>query len=171
MKALDKKKNFFNSKPVYATTVGFDLSQHYVRKDMFVTPQEIALDLKGIHYDLDKYFIREDAKPILDSLVGLMSEYPYIVVELSSHTDCRSSYAYNDTLSQRRADAAVAYMASKGVDPDRMVAKGYGERQLKNNCACEDGKGPGMDCTEEEHQVNRRTEFKVLRSDYVPKHK
>ena len=168
---VSKKKNFFNSKPIYATTVGFDLSQHYVRKDMFVTPQEGPPIEVAIHYDLDKANIRDDAKPVLDSLVGVMNEYPYIVVELSSHTDCRSSYAYNDTLSQKRADSAVAYMVKKGVDADRLVAKGYGERQLKNNCACEDGKGPGMDCTEAEHQVNRRTEIKVLRSDYVPKHK
>ena len=168
---VSKKKNFFNSKPVYATTVGFDLSQHYVRKDMFVTPQEGPPIEVAIHYDLDKANIRDDAKPVLDSLVGVMNEYPYIVVELSSHTDCRSSYAYNDTLSQKRADSAVTYMVKKGVDADRLVAKGYGERQLKNNCACEDGKGPGMDCTEAEHQVNRRTEIKVLRSDYVPKHK
>jgi outer membrane protein OmpA-like peptidoglycan-associated protein len=65
----------------------------------------------------------------------------------------------------------VAYLIKKGIDPDRLVAKGYGERKLKNDCACEDGKGPGMDCTEEQHQVNRRTEFTVLRSDYVPKRK
>ncbi len=168
---VSKKKNFFNSKPIYATTVGFDLSQHYVRKDMSVTPQAGPPVELAIHFDLDKANIRKDAMPVLDSLVGIMNEYPYIVIELSSHTDCRSSYAYNDTLSQKRADSSVAYLIKKGIDPDRLVAKGYGERKLKNDCACEDGKGPGMDCTEEQHQVNRRTEFTVLRSDYVPKRK
>ncbi len=166
-----KKKGWFNSKPVYATTVGFELSQHYVKKDLYLTRQDVKIELSGIHYDLDKANIRDDAKPTLDSLVTIMNENPNITIELSSHTDCRSSYAYNDTLSQRRADSAVAYLIKKGVDPDRMVAKGYGERDLKNECACEDGKGPGMDCSEEKHQANRRTEMKVLSQDYVPKKK
>ena len=163
-----KKKNFYNSKSTYLTTKGYELSQHF-KRDHRIRPMkgpEIALDTK---YDLDKANIRDDAKPKLDSLVGLLNEYPYTVIELSSHTDCRSSYAYNDTLSQRRADSAVAYLIKKGIDKDRLVAKGYGERMLVNNCACEDGKGPGMDCSEEEHQKNRRTTFKVLRSDYIPR--
>jgi hypothetical protein len=77
-------------------------------------------------------------------------------VELGSHTDSRGTFAYNDALSQRRAESAVAYIVSKGIDPSRITAKGYGEHQLLNKCA------DGVPCSKEEHQANRRTEVKVL---------
>jgi peptidoglycan-associated lipoprotein len=163
-----KKKNYFNSAPQYKTTKGLDYSADLVQ-DLTVSPQDVPITLKGIFYDLDKWELRPESKETLDSLVGIMNEYPYIVVEIGSHTDCRASYAYNDTLSQKRAKSVVDYLITKGVDAERMEAKGYGERMLLNNCACEDGKGPGMDCKEEEHQINRRSTFKVLRNDYTPK--
>jgi tetratricopeptide (TPR) repeat protein len=110
--------------------------------------------LNNIHYDLNKSNIRTDARPILDSLLRVLNRYE-IKVELSSHTDCRGSFAYNDRLSQRRADAAVAYLIQNGIDRTRITAKGYGEHQLINKCA------DGVKCSEEEHQANRRTEVKV----------
>lgn len=111
-----------------------------------------------IYYDLDKWAIREDARPVLDSLVQFMQMYP-IRAELSSHTDSRATTEYNYTLSQKRADAAVQYMVARGIDPFRIVARGYGESRLVNRCA------DGVACTEEEHQANRRTEFKITRID------
>ena len=108
-----------------------------------------------IHYDFDKWNIRADARPILDSLVRLMQTYP-ITIELGSHTDSRGTYAYNDRLSQRRAESAVAYIVSKGINPNRITAKGYGERKLLNKCS------DGVPCTEAEHQANRRTEITIL---------
>jgi outer membrane protein OmpA-like peptidoglycan-associated protein len=111
--------------------------------------------VENIYYDLDKWFIREDAKPALDNLVEIMKKYP-ITAELSSHTDSRASNAYNDELSQKRAEAAVRYIVLQGVDPSRLVAKGYGETRLVNKCS------DGVSCTEDEHQQNRRTEFKIL---------
>lgn len=111
--------------------------------------------VENIYYDLDKWFIREDAKPALNNLVEIMKKYP-ITAELSSHTDCRASNAYNDELSQKRAEAAVRYITLQGIDPSRLVAKGYGETRLVNQCS------DGVSCTEEEHQQNRRTEFKIL---------
>jgi outer membrane protein OmpA-like peptidoglycan-associated protein/tetratricopeptide (TPR) repeat protein len=110
--------------------------------------------VSNIHYDFNKANIRADAMPILDSVVMVLNEHQ-ITVELGSHTDSRGSFAYNDRLSQHRADAAVAYIISKGIDPKRITAKGYGERQLLNKCA------DGVPCSEEEHQANRRTEVKV----------
>lgn len=163
-----KKKNYFNSAPQYKTTKGLDYSAN-LEQDLTVTPQDVEITLRGIYYDLDKADLRPESQGTLDTLLGIMNEYPYIVIEIGSHTDCRASYAYNDTLSQKRAKSVVNYLISKGIDADRMEAKGYGERQLLNNCGCEDNKGPGMDCTEEEHQINRRSTFKVLRNDYVPK--
>lgn len=113
---------------------------------------EKSIVLENIYYDLDKADIRPDAALELDKLVQILKDNPSIRIELSSHTDARASDAYNDALSQRRAESAVAYIVSKGIDASRLVAKGYGKRQLIIKEAQ----------TEEEHQVNRRTEFKVI---------
>ena len=114
------------------------------------------INLKNIHYDLDKYFIREDAKAELNKLVQFMKDNPKISVELSSHTDSRASDDYNKTLSQNRANAAVDYLVSKGISNSRLKAVGYGETRLLNQCT------NGIDCSEEQHQTNRRTEMKVI---------
>ncbi|GAB3500821.1 OmpA family protein [Spirosoma knui] len=108
--------------------------------------------LENIYYDLDKFNIRPDAAEELDKLVTILKDNPTLKIELSSHTDVRAPDAYNMRLSQNRAKSAVEYIASKGVDASRLVAKGYGETQLIVKNAK----------TEEEHQRNRRTEFKIL---------
>ena len=113
---------------------------------------EKSIVLENIYYDLDKAEIRTDAAVELDKLVKILADNPSIRIELSSHTDSRSSDSYNQDLSQRRAQSAVDYIVSKGIAADRLVAKGYGESQL----IIKDAQ------TEEEHQVNRRTEFKVI---------
>lgn len=118
--------------------------------DQLILEKAIVLD--NIYYDLDKAEIRTDASPELDKLVKILKDNPSIRIELSSHTDSRSSESYNLSLSQRRAQSAVDYMVSQGIARERLVAKGYGETQL----IIKDAK------TEEEHQVNRRTEFKVI---------
>ncbi|WP_420582445.1 OmpA family protein [Reichenbachiella sp.] len=112
-----------------------------------------AIVLNNIYYDLNKADIKPEAAAELDKLVTLMRDNPNITIELSSHTDVRSSHEYNMNLSQRRAQSAVNYIASQGIENRRMVAKGYGETKL----IIQNAK------TEEEHQVNRRTEFKVTR--------
>ena len=132
-----------------------------------MAPKDLLLDkliinktfrVDNIFYDFDKYNIREDAKPELDKLVRIMKENP-IKVELGSHTDSRGSFTYNDNLSQKRAESAVNYIIETGINKSRITAKGYGERQLTNKCA------DGVFCTPEEHQANRRTEFKVTSFD------
>jgi len=125
-------------------------------RDLLLSKLEInkIFKIENIYYDFDKYNIRADAKPELDKLVTIMKENS-ITVELGSHTDSRGSFAYNDRLSQNRASSAVAYIISRGIDQNRITAMGYGERELTNGCA------DGVRCTEEEHQANRRTEFKV----------
>ncbi|MGJ1269669.1 OmpA family protein [Sphingobacterium spiritivorum] len=112
--------------------------------------------LENIYYDLDKYNIRSDAKPILNQLVNTLRDNPTLKIELSSHTDSRATHKYNMKLSQNRAQAAVDYIVSRGIARDRIVAKGYGETRLVNKCA------DGVKCSDEEHQANRRTEIKVL---------
>jgi peptidoglycan-associated lipoprotein len=108
--------------------------------------------LENIYYDLNKYNIRPDAASELDKLVQILKDNPTVKIELSSHTDARATDAYNMTLSQNRAESAVNYLNSKGIDADRLTARGYGERQLIIPNAK----------TEEEHQRNRRTEFTIL---------
>lgn len=115
--------------------------------------QEIVLE--NILYDFNQFFIREDAKPSLNELVSLLNENPEIIIELSSHTDCRGPDAYNQILSQKRAQSAVEYIISNGIDGERITAKGYGESSPVSSCECDS-------CTENEHQANRRTAFKIV---------
>lgn len=114
------------------------------------------INLENIYYDYDKWDIKEEAKPTLDKLVQLLQDNPQINIQLSSHTDCRGEDQYNETLSQKRAQSAVEYLISKSIKPERLVAKGYGESLLTISCICEQ-------CTEAQHQANRRTTFKILK--------
>jgi peptidoglycan-associated lipoprotein len=128
---------FESGRPVQKTTRGLkrsaDLKQDFCLRNPLTTIMVLP-----IYYDLDKAFIRDDAKVILDEFAeNVMKRYPKLTIELGSHTDCRASYDYNVNLSQRRADSAVAYLIKKGVDARRMVFKGYGETQLVNDCKCE----------------------------------
>ena len=108
--------------------------------------------LENIYYDLDKWAIRSDAEVELDKLVQILQDNSDIKIELSSHTDSRAPDKYNMVLSDKRANSAVRYIISQGIDKSRLTAKGYGETQLIVLDAQ----------TEEQHQVNRRTEFKIL---------
>jgi outer membrane protein OmpA-like peptidoglycan-associated protein/tetratricopeptide (TPR) repeat protein len=113
--------------------------------------------IENIYYDLDKWDIRPDAAVELDKLVQTLKDNPGIKIELSSHTDSRQTRSYNQLLSQLRAESVVTYIVSKGIAQDRLVARGYGENQLLNRC------NDRNNCSEEEHQLNRRTEFKLLK--------
>lgn len=155
----------YAKKTNYYSQVEMVNAQNYDRsRNLFVNIEICAQEtecgkgiaLENILYDLDKFFIREDAKPELNKLVRFLDDNPGVKVELGSHTDSRASSSYNQKLSQNRAQAAVDYITSKGVSRDRIVAKGYGESVLLNKCA------DGVPCTEAEHQKNRRTEFKVV---------
>jgi peptidoglycan-associated lipoprotein len=165
------KQYFFDSKVFYQTTKGLEVSTDLVQ-DIDLIPMDLnsTFTLEGIYYDLDKADLRPASRLILDTLVMTLNKYPNVRIELGSHTDCRADSSYNINLSQRRADSAVAYIISKGIDSLRIVSKGYGENQLVNGCACE---GPneaiqGRKCSEEEHQLNRRTTVKFLDLNYTP---
>ncbi|AKD05579.1 hypothetical protein PKOR_07500 [Pontibacter korlensis] len=119
---------------------------------------EKAIVLDNIYYDLDKAEIRPDAARELDKLVTLLKNNPSIEIEMGSHTDSRESHLYNQNLSERRAKAAVDYLVSKGIERSRLTAKGYGKTRLVNKCA------DGVQCPEEEHQKNRRTEFTIKKN-------
>jgi len=140
--------------PDFETDIVFDT---LLRLDRIVIDKSIVLE--NIYYDLDKAFIRPDAGLELNKLVAVLVDNPEIRIELSSHTDSRQTDDYNQDLSQRRAQAAVDYIISEGIDTDRLIARGYGETQLLNKCL------DNVPCSEQEHQVNRRTEFKVIEFD------
>ena len=116
-----------------------------------------VLTLNNIYYDYDKWNIRSDASAALDHIVNMMKSDLNIEILLSSHTDARGEKEYNQTLSTERAKSARQYLISKGIAAHRVKAEGFGESQLKNHCK------DNVDCTNDEHQVNRRTEVKVTR--------
>jgi OmpA-OmpF porin, OOP family len=124
--------------------------------------KEKAYRLKNIYYDYDKWDLRKESEKTLDTLYNLMLENPLIIVELGSHTDIRGSDAYNENLSQKRAESCVNYLIRKGIPKQRIIPKGYGETKTLEDCTkfpeCpETGTG---DCPC--HQINRRTEFKII---------
>jgi len=114
------------------------------------------IDMKPIYFDLGKAIIRKDAEHELDKIVLIMRENPTMKIELGSHTDARGDATSNFKLSDKRAKASAKYIVSQGIDATRITGKGYGESVLINKC------GDGVKCSEEEHQLNRRTEFKVV---------
>lgn len=125
-----------------------------------IPDEGVEFTLQGIYYDLDKADIRPDAARVLDSMVIILNNNPTLVIELASHTDSRAEEAYNLKLSQRRAQSCVDYLVKRGIAKDRLKAVGYGESKPVNDCV------DGVDCTEEQHQENRRTTFRVLSTDY-----
>jgi len=128
-----------------------------IELDKLSTGKQITLD--DLFYDLNKYNIRPDAAIVLDKLVKILKDNPEVRIEIGSHTDSRATAEYNMKLSQNRSESVVAYLISKGIAKNRLVAKGYGETQLVNKCA------DGVDCPEVDHQANRRTVIEILNSE------
>jgi len=114
-------------------------------------------DLNMIYFDFDKHFIRYDAEIELQKVLAFMKAYPNSIIDIRSHTDSRASDGYNIKLSDRRAKSTRAYLIMKGINANRLTARGYGEYQPVNNCV------NNVECTEEEHQLNRRSEFIVMK--------
>lgn len=133
----------------------FYLELEVVYDTITVTKNE-PIRLNNIYYDFDDDKILPDAEKDLQVLIDLLTDYPEMVIELSSHTDAQGNDAYNERLSQRRANSAKDWMVERGIEEERIVAKGYGETQILNKCE------NGVECTDEEHRYNRRTEFKIL---------
>lgn len=156
------KDKYFRSSELPVSSVNLH-SDSTVELTIYLDPipdAGVEFTLKGIYYDLDKADIRPDAARVLDSLVIILNNNPTLVIELASHTDSRAEEAYNLKLSQRRAQSCVDYLVKKGIARNRLKAVGYGESRLVNDCV------DGVDCTDEQHQENRRTTFSVLSSDY-----
>ena len=114
------------------------------------------LQLSTIYFDLNKYDVRPDAEIEIQKVIAAMDKYPSLRVKVNSHTDSRGKDSYNLWLSQKRAEATVKYMISKGIAADRLDLQGYGETRLVNECS------NGVSCSTEKHQLNRRSEFIIL---------
>ncbi|MES2779422.1 MAG: OmpA family protein [Bacteroidota bacterium] len=157
-----QKDKYFSSSPIEISPVG--LQKDSTARVTFILDaiptEEYEFTLKGIYYDLDKADIRPDAAKVLDSLVIILTKNPGITIELGSHTDSRAPEDYNLKLSQKRAQSCVDYLTKKGTAKNRLTAVGYGETRLVNDCT------DTVDCTEDQHQENRRTTFRVLSTDY-----
>jgi len=139
------------------STVGLLLDDTlYVDVYIEKIPIKKEIEVKNIYYELDRAELRPESYPSLDSLYNVMIDNPAIIAEVGSHTDSRGSDSYNLDLSQRRAQSVVNYLVGKGIDSARLVATGYGETKLKNKCK------NGVKCSEEEHAINRRTEFTII---------
>lgn len=151
-----REKSFPPKKQIGITLLDIELERN-------VFPIEEGTDLAKIfkisiiYFDLDKWNIRPDAAKDLQKIVEVMKEYPNMEVAIRSHTDSRQTHKYNELLSDRRAKSTLEYMVKNGIDRKLLTAKGFGETELVNNCS------DGVDCTEEEHQKNRRSEFIVIK--------
>jgi peptidoglycan-associated lipoprotein len=181
---------FIASQPGYLngkereSTRGLDQSREF-DVTIYLASITQVIELPNIFYDFAKWDLRPESMVSLDNLVETLDDNPNVTIELMSHTDSRGTPADNQELSQKRAQSVVDYLISKGIQPDRLKAKGYGESQPKvvddKVLAQYDFLEPGdvltesfinqlgsAELQEKAHQVNRRTEFRVLSTDYIP---
>jgi peptidoglycan-associated lipoprotein len=112
--------------------------------------------VENVYYNYGEAKILPEAAKTLDKVINIMKNDPLLIIDLSSHTDSRSNQEFNLKLSEQRAKAAVDYILKGGISKDRISGKGYGENKILNKCL------DGVECSEEEHAINRRTEFKIL---------
>jgi peptidoglycan-associated lipoprotein len=152
-------------------TVGMEDSKDFVGDfDFPLKSTAKPIEMRDIFYDLDKATLRAESKKELDALITILDENPTITIRIEAHTDSRATDAYNIDLSKRRAKSVVDYLIKAGVDKDRLTSEGFGESKLRvsdeeiSKMATEAEKEAG-------HQQNRRTEFNVLSTDFVPKKK
>lgn len=184
---LVTKKDYFNEKG-RETTVGLESSKDLIRNFVLRPIPKKPVVLPDILYDLAKWDLKPQYRDSLQGLIETLDANENMVIELASHTDSRDSDERNDILSQKRAQSVVDYLISRGIDPERLSAKGYGERvpRTLNKDYNREGYAfkagtvlsdsiinllPNTQVKEAAHQMNRRTEFTILRNDFIPKNK
>lgn len=181
---IASKKGFLNNK-AKETTRGLTRSKDF-DVAIAITSTEKPIEIPNIFYDYDKWELHPESREALDKLVEILNDNPTVTIELASHTDSRGTQEYNYELSQKRAQSVVNYLIEKGIATDRLKAKGYAQTQPKVVDAALNARytflpiGVVLDqkfvdgLTSEEnkevvYQINRRTEFRVLRDDYPAK--
>ncbi|MDP4290353.1 MAG: OmpA family protein [Bacteroidota bacterium] len=185
---LEASRDNYFAKKARETTVGVDRSRDFVINFNLEPIPDKPIILPDIIYDFDKWDLKPQYQDSLQGLIKTLEENPRLVIELSSHTDSRGGLEYNDQLSQKRAESVVSYLINRGIDPDRLKAKGYGKRVFRTLSQNLERAGftfkagtvltddfvnslPTKDIQEAAFELNRRTEFKVLSKDFVPKPK
>jgi peptidoglycan-associated lipoprotein len=152
-------------------TIGLEDSKDFIGDfDFPLKSTAKPIEMRDIFYDLDKATLRAESKAELDNLIKILDENPTITIRIEAHTDSRASNEYNIDLSKRRAKSVVDYLIKNGVDKDRLSSEGFGETRLRVSDE-EIAKAATEAAKEELHQQNRRTEFSVLSTDFVPKKK
>lgn len=138
-------------------SIELEIESYDDAEDIVVTKDDgyIYIELENIYFDFNKWDIKPEAAKTLDVLVGLLNKYPRMEIQLGAHTDSRASDLYNLRLSQNRAASTLEYLVKNGIDRQRLRSKGYGERIPLVKC--------GENCNEEEHSINRRCEFLILK--------
>lgn len=155
----DANKSFADPE-VEISTKNITESTVYNVKFQLKNPEEEGLfTLNNIYYNFNKWNLRPDALFELNKLVNVIQKQPEVVVEIRSHTDVRGTSSYNLWLSQKRAQSVITYLKKKGVSAKQLKALGFGETEVVNRCK------EGVDCTEADHQLNRRTEFKIIKAE------
>jgi outer membrane protein OmpA-like peptidoglycan-associated protein len=147
------KPGYFSLTDDAITTKGFEGDTIKREYKLIPIPYQLPVYVDIVYYDLDKFKIRDDAKPALDKLGQLMNQYTFLDLLVSSHTDSRASDEYNIRLSNDRAKAVTEYMSQHNISADRIRLEWFGEQHLVNDC------GNGKPCPEPEHQLNRRSEL------------
>jgi outer membrane protein OmpA-like peptidoglycan-associated protein len=158
------KEDYYTQNLVLKETLGDSEAIHlkyFLDKPIIGGDIASSFDILPIYFNFDQSNIRPDAKIELDKIVKIMNDNPNLEIEFGSHTDCRGSYAYNMALSTRRAKSSADYIKTRITNPKRIYGKGYGESKLVNGCECEGA--VKSTCSEEEHQANRRTEFRIVK--------
>ena len=167
---IDCSKKYFitASKPIgysdYESEIRIPSTSKEIQKDIYLEwrdnclPNDLGclLDINPILFDLDKHYITYRASKELKKILTVMFKHPKINISVESHTDSRGSNSYNEALSDRRAKETKAWLVKRGINADRILIRGFGEYNLENYCK------DNIDCVEEEHQINRRSVFKIL---------
>lgn len=153
-----KDKYYSNERMVSTAGILPSMGVTKIRDTLYMKELRIGevYKIDNIYYDYDKANIREDAKPSLNGLIQLLQQYPDMTIQVNSHTDCRGSDSYNMSLSKARANSVIKYLQERGIAKKRLMHKGFGETAPVEKCTVCD------DCSDEQHQRNRRTEFQII---------
>jgi outer membrane protein OmpA-like peptidoglycan-associated protein/tetratricopeptide (TPR) repeat protein len=163
---VSNKYNFFSDTSFVSSeeindVIETELAMAQILPDgVYSVEDEVFLKVRTIYFDWNSSNLRAD-KSVLDEVIKILNDFPNLEIELGSHTDCRGSKAYNQKLSDARARASSGYIRARISNPRRIHARGYGENKLVNDCECEGTRI--VPCSEEDHQMNRRTEFKIIK--------
>jgi outer membrane protein OmpA-like peptidoglycan-associated protein len=156
---IDGKKDGMGSRAQVVKKLNCNDQNNKPNADVLMFTTGDVVQVENIYFDYGKCNLRPDAKAELDKLVKILRQYPKMRIELSAHTDSRSDAQLNQKISDGRAKASADYLFKRGISRARVQYKGYGETKLVNKCA------DGVECTEQEHALNRRTEIKILQVD------